>query len=385
MIDYELIKKISIENLKRLDLGAAFRFNDATPYLERLIKSFSFFQNKESNLMETDRLIIIACFDNFHNLVNQIKNFGNQSNETSESILNRRNVLIKSVKELDANFTTHVLPIYLRIKAEEDEKNFQTKIENFNKIIVESEKLVNTKISTFESNFTSSQNNFKNTTDQSKVLFDGVIKAARIELQETQKIKDDIKNFSVKKIVERYGSIFSGQATKNFNHACVGLSVFFITLIIVIILTFRFFFPLLDRIESLSNNNVTASTTIQLSSTTSNGDFANGLESPVTLEYLIVYIISRLTILGLMTIVLKESLKNYNVNMHLYNLNLHRQHSLESFDMLVANTTDEATRDLIIKELAQTIYANQEDGYLPSLGKKVISVSQVTELIKALR
>jgi hypothetical protein len=86
-----------------------------------------------------------------------------------------------------------------------------------------------------------------------------------------------------------------------------------------------------------------------------------------------------------MTIVLKESLKNYNVNMHLYNLNLHRQHSLESFDMLVANTTDEATRDLIIKELAQTIYANQEDGYLPSLGKKVISVSQVTELIKALR
>ena len=70
--------------------------------------------------------------------------------------------------------------------------------------------------------------------------------------------------------------------------------------------------------------------------------------------------------------------------MHLHNLNQHRQNALLSFETLITNTDSRETRDLIIKEIAQTIYANQDDGYLRT-GKKTINSAQIIELIKTLK
>lgn len=75
--------------------------------------------------------------------------------------------------------------------------------------------------------------------------------------------------------------------------------------------------------------------------------------------------------------------------MRLYNLNKHRQNSLESFRTLISNlkdhdSSDREVRSSIIKQIAETIYSHQDDGYV-SRDKKQMSISEMTDLVKALR
>ncbi len=365
MIDYDLIKKIVLTDLERIDLSAPLRFNETIPYFKRLIESFLFFEGKEGELMTTDQDTIRRVFNEFRNLVQQVQNFQSEPSESVQNTQNRRNGLTDSIKNLDTTFTTNVLPIYLRIKTESSDKNFKTRIESFDKIIVEAQNLISTKAASFDSNFNSLVKNFEK--DSGKITSDlqEQIKNSGELLRDAHEIKRKAEEFSTENIVEKYGSIFSNQAKENRVIAFISLALFLAGLVLTIIFAFRFFTPILNTLANIKD------------------------DETIRLEYIITNVIFRITLLSLFLVFVKECLKNFNINMRLYNINKHRQNSLESFRTLISNlkdndSADREARSSIIRQIAETIYSNQDDGYI-SKDKKQMSVSEITDLVKALR
>lgn len=370
-MNFEFLKEINTEFLRRTDLDTDLRFDPVIPYFEKLKNEFSSFRDKDQVLMESDKQTITRVFNEFTNLVQAVQNFEYAPNESKESAKNRRNKIVENVKQLNINFTTYVLPIYLRIKLDEGEKDFKTKVDEFEKIIVESEKLINTKVSSFEASFNSDLKRFENQISQSEQKFNSIIKDVESKSRKAGDIIQEAQNFSVGKLVERYGEIFSQQAEKHKKVARISLGLFIFSLCATVGLTFYYFNPILDKLGTVGITQSTASTTTPII-------------NEIGIEYMIANIIFRLTLIGLALIFVKESLKNYNSSMHLYNLNCHRQNSLQSFDMLISNTQNPETRDAVIKEIAQTIYSNQDDGYL-STDKKQISTSEIIDIIKTIK
>lgn len=365
MIDFDLIKKIVLLDLERIDLSAPLRFNETIPYFKRLIESFLFFEGKESELLITDQDTIKRIFNEFRNLVQQVQNFQSEPSESVQNTQNRRDGLTGNIKKLDTTFSVSVLPIYLRIKTESSDKNFKTKIESFDKIIIESQNLISTKVASFDSNFNSLVKNFERDSGNMASDLQTKIKDSRELLRDAHEIKRKAEEFSTENIVEKYGSIFSKQAKENRVIAFISLSLFLISLGMTIFFAFRFFIPILDALKNIKD------------------------DETIRLEYVITNVIFRITLLSLFLVFVKECLKNFNINMRLYNINKHRQNSLESFRTLISNlkdndSADREARSSIIRQIAETIYSNQDDGYI-SKDKKQMSVSEITDLIKALR
>lgn len=380
MLNYDLLEKIDYELLKRGDLGNNLRFSDAISYIEKLAKGFLFFKGRESSLIESEREIITGIFSRFTDLISQIQSFQHQPNESIESAQNRRNKIVQNTKNTHRDFTLQVLSISNKLALESEGGDFRGRVEELSKIITNAQSQLNAKIQSFENTFNTLIQSFQNNINQSQTNLNSFINQAKTALKEADETKQEVKNFTVKKLVEKYGDIFSKQANDNYGYARKSLYVFLGSLISVIILTLCFFFPFLDRLENqrlidATKNELVSTTTISIEDT----------NNKISLEYTITYIVSRLTILGLLLIVIRQSLKNYNVNMHLYNLNLHRKNSLESFDILISNTEHKDTRDHIIKELAQTIYGNQDSGYLDTGNSKQMSVNEIIEIVKAFK
>ena len=68
----------------------------------------------------------------------------------------------------------------------------------------------------------------------------------------------------------------------------------------------------------------------------------------------------------------------------MYHLNMHRNNSLQSFEILVRNNQLPENRDAMVKEISQTIFAHQDDGYLYQ-SKKEVSISDIASLIGAIK
>lgn len=73
-------------------------------------------------------------------------------------------------------------------------------------------------------------------------------------------------------------------------------------------------------------------------------------------------------------------MRNYNANSHLHSLNIHRYNSLRSFETIVRNNTLPENRDDIVKQVAQTIFSHQQDGFLPEKGDE-ISLKELISLL----
>ncbi len=365
MLNYEFLGKIDYELLKRADLGSNLRFSDAISYIEKLVKGFLFFKGKESTLIESEREIITTIFSRFTELVEQIQSFQHQPNENVESAQNRRNKIIQNIKNTHKDFVLQVLSISNKLTLDSEGGNFQSRVEELSKIITNAQNQLNAKIQSFENTFNSLTQSFQNNANQFQTNFNSLIEQAKNKIREAEETNKQIKDFTVEKLVEKYGNIFSQQSRKNLVVAIISIALFVGFLITTIVLAFRFFTPILDHLANLKDNEI------------------------VRLEYIITNVVFRLTILGLFLIPVKEALKSYNINMRLYNLNKHRQNSLESFSTLISNikdndSNDRDTRNTIIKEIAQTIYSNQDDGYI-SKDKKQMSIAEITEIVKAFR
>jgi hypothetical protein len=352
MFNYDLLQRLDYKSLQRADLGNALKFDEIIVYIQGISKDLFRLRPYENELTNIERNLIIQIYSRLMNEVAAIGNFEVKVNENVESAKTRRNNIFENVHQIKRDFNRDVLPVLDHLILSEkkiqdvlslsiDEKKVQDIVANIQSKIVQVDNIFNAKLKNFDNDF------------QRKITeVDSLISNAR-------KIKTDAENFTIDKLTQKYGIIFKGQAEKNKKIAIASLCVCIVSLLGLIFLTYRLFTPLIQAIS-----NMQANTSL--------------------IEYLVVNAIFRLTLLGISYVFVRESLKNFNVNMHLYNLNLHRQNALESFDTLISNTRSNETRDQIIKDISQTIYSNQDDGYL-HVATKAVSLGEIAELIKALR
>lgn len=346
MLDYQKLKKIEIKNLGRQDLGSSLKFEEIIPNLEKIKEYLLFFEGKENTLTNIEKEPVVNIYNEFIELVNSIKDFAVNVSESHEQTQSKRTAILKKIHALHKTSNEKILSLVTYLKLNNTE-------------ILETIKSTQNKIVQIDNQFTTKLQNFDSNVSQKNSEFNNIIQKAEKTLSEAQQIKNNTENFSVKKLVERYGDIFSKQSRKNSKLAKWSLSVFIISLFLLGYFTIWLFSPLIKELMNFEDDHI-------------------------ALSYTLTNIIFRLTLLGMASVLVKESLKSFNVNMHLYNLNQHRQNALLSFETLITNTDSRETRDHIIKEIAQTIYANQDDGYLRT-GKKTIDTTQIIELIKTLK
>ena len=350
MLNYQQLKKIEVKNLSRQDLGSSLKFDEIIPNLEKVKEYLLFFDNKEGTLSNIEKEPIVNIYNEFIELVKSIEGFAVNVSESHEQTQSKRTAILKKIHALHKTSNEKILSLVTYLKLNDTE--ILETIKSAQNKIVQIDYQFATKLQNFDSNVSQKISEFNSE-------FNNLIQKAQKTLSETQQIKNSTENFSVEKLVERYGTIFSEQAGKNRKLAWISLGVFIVSLGLLVVSTFLLFNQFIQELISFGNANV-------------------------SLEYTLTNIIFRLTLLGVVSVLVKESLKSFNINMHLHNLNQHRQNALLSFETLITNTDSRETRDLIIKEIAQTIYANQDDGYLRT-GKKTINSAQIIELIKTLK
>lgn len=346
MFNYNEIRKIEVEHLSRQDLGSPLRFDEIIPNLKKIKEYLLFFEGREGSLTDTEKEPIVAIYREFVESVKLITDFVVNANESQEQSQARRVAILKKIRALHKTLNEKVLPLITHLKF--DDTKIQDTITS-----------TQNKLAQIDNQFTTKLQNFDNTVNQKIAELNTRTQEVQKTLLEAQQIKTSAENFSVERLVERYGVVFSMQAGKNKLLAIISLLAFSVSLGALIWLTYHLFTPLIQGLVNIDN-------------------------AEVALEYTLTNVVFRLTLLGIAFVFVKESLKNFNVNMHLYNLNSHRQNALLSFETLITNTRSDSTRDFIIQEIARTIYANQDDGYLRT-DKKTISPAQIIELIKALK
>lgn len=68
--------------------------------------------------------------------------------------------------------------------------------------------------------------------------------------------------------------------------------------------------------------------------------------------------------------VVRQTMKNYNVNMHLYTVNKHKSNILKAFEAIVRPSDDAKARDTILTQAAKAIFYSGDTGYLPKSSSK---------------
>ena len=350
MINFDLIRQINIEGLKRNDLGNSLNFVAINDTLKSIYDFFLFFQNKPFNLTKNINDAILGYSTAFVALCNRIQAFEHPGSQTLQAITQQHEKLIGEIKAFEKQFIPFILPIINNLEIHDE-----TKLKKGEEII--------SRLTSYEAQW---ENKLKNLESQSQERIKNLdnsiqqsISSAGININKSNELLEKTENFSLGKLVEKYGGIFENQAKIHKKIAIVSFVVFIISTTILIIVVSRLFLPLIEQVKDINYINA-------------------------GLEYLIAALIFRLTLIAIFSVVVFESLKNYNVNMHLYNMNKHRQNSLLSFDTFISNTHDSVTRNSLIGEIAKTIYSQGQTGYLPE-DKKGLSLSKVIELFKAMK
>jgi hypothetical protein len=360
-MNFEELKKINITHLERKDLGNNLNFNSITDSIAYLHERLLFFEKKNDSLTRNQRAAISAMINDFLTWCNKIKEFNHAANESLETAQHKKNEIIAQICQIEENFNSQILPLVNDIELH-DEKIQQT-IERLNNEVRQMDDSLKRKINHFDQEFGDRITNADKKITEINDSFNGTRDTTNALIQEAREKSDNLlkltQDFSAEKLVSKYGDIFEKQARKNFRVAMVSLAIFTLSIIVGIILIVVLFKPIINELKGL------------------NGE-------KLRLEYIITNIIFRLSILSIIALYIKESLKNFNVNMHLYNLNRHRQNSLLSFSTFIENTNDPNTRNYLIKEISKTIYSVQQSGYL-SETKKGLNLNQITDLVKTIK
>lgn len=405
-MDFNTYKNFNWETLKRVDLGASYQniFLDIHSILTRVYSMLSDFERTYSNFVITDRQKIDFIFNSFSILINKTTSFTVPNGETLDQGIAKSKLLQDEVK----NFYEQALPkiselqTYFRSeqKANTDQAltNQQNQIQN---LITQTQNTLNTKLSEIDSSSAGHKNqidttlfkidntlslkideidksykdqhqqvdDFLNQTknelskrlselDQKLIEANKSIVAVTQTKANVEALNKSIKDFSLETAVSEYGTIFKNQAQENLKLGRRFGLAFILSIIGTIVIILCWFIPLLREFNQ--------------------PDTTKGIE-----YYGLAFLI-RLTVLFFVSWIIKELLRNCNSNFHMYNVNIHRHNSLQSFEILVKNNKLEENRDQIVRQISQTIFGEQDDGYL-STNKSDIKISDITGLISAIR
>lgn len=133
MLNYEFIKSLNYERLKRGDLGDNLRFDEVINYLSNLADDFSFFQGKEESLLDLEKEIVTRHFNVLKHLVEQILSFEYSSMESLQSAKERRREIVENIRKVYTESISQVLPIKIKLEFKEKKLDFELRIQNFEK------------------------------------------------------------------------------------------------------------------------------------------------------------------------------------------------------------------------------------------------------------
>jgi hypothetical protein len=399
-MDFSTLKNINLSLLQRTELGEDYRevFQNIYQIFQRVNDLLLAFESVYENLIYLDRQKIDNIFNTYNNFVAKTRTFKIEKGETVDQGIQRATNLLAEI----SNFYTEILPTIsqLQIYVREDLKRNLTEqssslrneiqnrineISNANSsqrtdvqnLVNQVNKTLQTQIENIDRQNTSQQELLNNFINNARNSLDPKLTELTDKLEVVQKITDDVSkvktdveelskvtsDYSVDSITKEYGSIFESRASKNFVTATLFGSFFLAGMAISIASVYKLFLPLVEQFG---------------------WQFAVPASFSLSIEYYILTLGVRLTILFLILWVLRELLKNYNSNMHLYTLNMHRSSSLKSFEIIVKHNILRENRDDIAKQIAQTIFSNQEDGYLTQK-KDEIPLNDIANLIGVLR
>jgi hypothetical protein len=106
-------------------------------------------------------------------------------------------------------------------------------------------------------------------------------------------------------------------------------------------------------------------------------------EPPKETEKLAVHIIFRAVLISIGSVFLGLFVRNYRANQHNYITNRHRQLSLESFEAFVNATTDQATKDVVLQQATQTVFAATHTGFLDVKDPEVAPHQTIVEILRS--
>lgn len=338
MIDQTAYNQINIERALRGDLGSDLNFNRVEDSMRSMMEGFGYFMRDVSTLTSNyERSLIGNLFNQFAEIIELMKGFmQSQGEDVAQARARQNKVIINKLLEIEKEYISYVTPIVCRIKLNADEGEL-------NKIKQE----INSSKINIDQNLSSLENKKNELTT-----------SFNEEISKAKKIVEDARDFSIKSVSKKYGTIFGDQAIEHRNIAYISLIIFILALALAGFIVKNLFQPFINELFVFKNE--------------------------VNIAIIITGAIYRLTLISILFLFIKEALKSYNVNMNLYNLNKHRQNSLESFDVFFNAQKDSNARAETTKKIVDTIYTATKTGYL-SEDKKNIDVSQITELIKALK
>ncbi len=93
------------------------------------------------------------------------------------------------------------------------------------------------------------------------------------------------------------------------------------------------------------------------------------------------HLVPRLVIVTLLSTALIFCIRNFSAMMHNLIVNRHRQTALTTFQVFVSGTGDEGTKNAVLIQSTQAIFAPQPSGYLKT-DQEMPQMNQVTEIIR---
>ncbi len=347
-MDFNTLKSLNWESLKRTDLGSNYSssFEEISSLLQRLSKLVLEFENNIHLFIPTDAGKLQAIFSQLIDLKSRAQSFNTQTGETVEQTQFRANALLQEIRDFYTVTAPKISEFQMYVREEHKQK-------------------IEEALSTYKNQTQEVVNNAQSSFQQKVGEVDQKLGELNQGLTQILQVKDNIEqlnrsvqDFSLVDTVSEYGTIFLDQSVKNRNLSRLFGVMFLILIGAGIWILVYWFLPLLKEI--------------------------NQPEPVADWEYYIFAFLIRFSVLFFLYVLIREVLKNYNANLHMYNLNTHRSNSLKSFDILVRNNKLPENRDAIVKEIAQTIFAHQDDGYLQG-NQKEVSITDIANLISAVK
>jgi len=112
MLDYNKIKQLNINQLKRQDLDSKLSFIPINDIIVKIKDKLLLFENKQiKTLTESVKNEIILFTNDFLQLCEEIVKFNLEQNESFQSANSRKDSIISRFKELEKRFNSTILPI----------------------------------------------------------------------------------------------------------------------------------------------------------------------------------------------------------------------------------------------------------------------------------
>jgi hypothetical protein len=93
-------------------------------------------------------------------------------------------------------------------------------------------------------------------------------------------------------------------------------------------------------------------------------------------------LVPHLILITLLSTALIFCIRNFSAMMHNLIVNRHRQTSLTTFEIFVPGTSDPVTKNSVLMQSTQAIFAPQPSGYLKT-DQEMPQMNQVTEIVRS--